>query len=105
MPIAFDSLHLAITWLLEPVIIILVLAVIIAVLEAGLTIGERLFGLKAMRASQQPQAVVKLARHRLERADLLSRIPPMLGLMATIIRSGLAWRHWGKATRPSWRRQ
>ncbi|MBL8504982.1 MotA/TolQ/ExbB proton channel family protein [Methylobacillus glycogenes] len=88
MPIAFDSLHLAITWLLEPVIIILVLAVIIAVLEAGLTIGERLFGLKAMRASQQPQAVVKLARHRLERADLLSRIPPMLGLMATIIPLG-----------------
>ena len=33
-------------------------------------------------------AVQRVARHRLERADLLARIPPMLGLMATIIPLG-----------------
>ncbi|MCB5185507.1 MotA/TolQ/ExbB proton channel family protein [Methylobacillus gramineus] len=88
MPFDLDNLHHAITWLLKPVIIILVISVIIAVLEAGLTLGERLFGLRQMRASGNIDAVTKLARHRLERADLLSRIPPMLGLMATIIPLG-----------------
>ena len=88
MSFELDSLHHAITWLLKPVIIILALSVIIAVLEAGLAVGERLFGLKAMRNSGNTDAVVRLARHRLERADLLSRIPPMLGLMATIIPLG-----------------
>lgn len=87
---SFDltSLHSAITWLLKPVIIILALAVAIAVLEAGLAIGERLFGLKQMRVSGNADAVTKIARHRLERADFLARIPPMLGLMATIIPLG-----------------
>ena len=32
--------------------------------------------------------IQRVARHRLERADLLARIPPMLGLMATIIPLG-----------------
>ena len=88
MSFELDSLHHAITWLLKPVIMILMLSVIIAVLEAGLALGERLFGLQAMRSSGNIDAVTKLARHRLERADLLSRIPPMLGLMATIIPLG-----------------
>lgn len=82
------NLHSAITWLLKPVIIILILAVIIAVLEAGLAIGERLFGLRQFRQSGNADAVIKIARHRLERADFLARIPPMLGLMATIIPLG-----------------
>ncbi|HZV99222.1 MAG TPA: MotA/TolQ/ExbB proton channel family protein [Methylophilaceae bacterium] len=87
---AFDltSLHSAVTWLLKPVIFILALAVAIAVLEAGLAIGERLFGLKQMRVSGNADAVTRIARHRLERADFLARIPPMLGLMATIIPLG-----------------
>lgn len=87
MSINLNSLHSAITWLLEPVIIILVAAVVIAVLEAGLAIGERLFGLKQLRNAGE-QALLKVARKRLERADFLARIPPMLGLMATIIPLG-----------------
>lgn len=82
------TLHYAITWLLEPVIILLSLAVALAVLEAGLAVGERLRGLQRMRASRDAEAVTHLARHRLERADFLARIPPMLGLMATIIPLG-----------------
>lgn len=88
MSLDLTSLHSAVTWLLKPVIIILALAVAIAVLEAGLAIGERLFGLKQMRVSGNADAVTKIARHRLERADFLARIPPMLGLMATIIPLG-----------------
>jgi biopolymer transport protein ExbB/TolQ len=83
-----NDLHTAVTWLLEPVIVILALAVAIAIIETGLAIGERFFGLARMRASGDANAVTKLARHRLERADLLARIPPMLGLMATIIPLG-----------------
>lgn len=84
----FNTLHHAITWLLQPVILLLALAVALAVLEAGLAIGERLSGLRKMRASGDAEAVTHLARHRLERADFLARIPPMLGLMATIIPLG-----------------
>ena len=84
----FNTLHHAITWLLQPVILLLALAVALAVLEAGLAIGERLRGLRKMRASGDAEAVTHLARHRLERADFLARIPPMLGLMATIIPLG-----------------
>ncbi|HSI22258.1 MAG TPA: MotA/TolQ/ExbB proton channel family protein [Methylophilaceae bacterium] len=83
-----STLHHAITWLLQPVIFLLALAVALAVLEAGLAIGERLRGLKRMRAAGDADAVMHLARHRLERADFLARIPPMLGLMATIIPLG-----------------
>lgn len=83
-----NSLHHAITWLIEPVILLLSLAVALAVLEAGLAVGERLSGLRKMRTSGNAEAVTHLARHRLERADFLARIPPMLGLMATIIPLG-----------------
>jgi biopolymer transport protein ExbB/TolQ len=82
-----NTLHAAITTLLTPVIGILIASVAFAVLESGIAIGERLYGLRQMRQSAS-DAVIKTARHRLERADLLARIPPMLGLMATIIPLG-----------------
>jgi biopolymer transport protein ExbB/TolQ len=83
-----NMLHHLIIWLLEPVVALLALAVALAILEAGLAIGERLRGLARMRSAGNADAVIHLARHRLERADLLARIPPMLGLMATIIPLG-----------------
>lgn len=88
MSLDLNSLHSAVIWLLKPVIVILAIAVVIAILEAGLALGERLFGLRQMRNSGNAEAVIRLARHRLERADFLARIPPMLGLMATIIPLG-----------------
>jgi biopolymer transport protein ExbB/TolQ len=81
-------LHEAVTWLLAPALAALVLACAIAALEAGLAVGERLQGLARMRAAGDVAAIQRVARHRLERADLLARIPPMLGLMATIIPLG-----------------
>ncbi len=47
-----------------------------------------LWGLARLRAGGDARRVQLIARHRLERADLLARIPPMLGLMATIIPLG-----------------
>ena len=57
-------------------------------LEAGLAVGERFSGLAKLKAAGDVLRVQTIARHRLERADLLARIPPMLGLMATIIPLG-----------------
>lgn len=81
-------LHEAVTWLLTPALLALVAACAIALAEAGLALGERLWGLRRLAAVGDVMAVQRVARHRLERADLLARIPPMLGLMATIIPLG-----------------
>jgi len=85
---SFHWLHDAVTWLLWPAMFTLLLGCVIAVVEAGLAAGERFWGLAQMRESGNILRVQAVARRRLERADLLARIPPMLGLMATIIPLG-----------------
>ena len=87
-PLSFAWLHDAVTWLLTPALAALLLACAIALIEAGLAVGERLSGLARLQAAGDVARVQAVARHRLERADLLARIPPMLGLMATIIPLG-----------------
>ena len=86
--LSFAWLHDAVTWLLAPALAALLLACAIALIEAGIATGERFYGLARLRASGDALRVQRVARHRLERADLLARIPPMLGLMATIIPLG-----------------
>ena len=81
-------LHQAVTWLLAPALAALIFGCAAAAAETGIALGERLRGLARLRAAGDPQRVQIVARHRLERADLLARIPPMLGLMATIIPLG-----------------
>lgn len=85
---SFAWLHDAVTWLLTPALAALILACAIAAIEAGIAVGERFGGLARLRTAGDVGALQKVARHRLERADLLARIPPMLGLMATIIPLG-----------------
>jgi len=87
-PLSFAWLHDAVTWLLTPALAALMLACAIALIEAGIAVGERFAGLAKLQASGDVARVQAVARHRLERADLLARIPPMLGLMATIIPLG-----------------
>jgi biopolymer transport protein ExbB/TolQ len=86
--LSFAWLHDAVTWLLTPALAALMLACAIALIEAGIAVGERFSGLARLKASGDVLRVQTVARHRLERADLLARIPPMLGLMATIIPLG-----------------
>jgi len=86
--LSFTWLHDAVTWLLTPALFALLAACAIAVIEAGLAVGERFGGLARLQAAGDLLRVQTVARHRLERADLLARIPPMLGLMATIIPLG-----------------
>lgn len=85
---SFTWLHGAVTWLLTPALAALLLACAIGLIEAGIAVGERWYGLARLKASGDLLRVQAIARHRLERADLLARIPPMLGLMATIIPLG-----------------
>lgn len=85
---SFAWLHQTVTWLLAPALAALLFGCLVAVVEAGLAAGERFGGLARLRAAGSLPTIQAVARRRLERADLLARIPPMLGLMATIIPLG-----------------
>ncbi len=71
-----------------PTLVLLLVACAIALLEAGIAVGERFHGLAKLGACGDVAQLESIARRRLERADLLARLPPMLGLMATIIPLG-----------------
>ena len=86
--LSLDWLHAMVSYLLPPALWALLLACAVAVFDLAVALGERLRGLRQLRAAGQPQPALALARRRLERADLLARLPPMLGLMATIIPLG-----------------
>lgn len=86
--LSFSWLHSVVSWLMVPALAALLIACAIALVEAGVAVGERFHGLTKLRAGGNVSQVQSVARHRLERADLLARIPPMLGLMATIIPLG-----------------
>ena len=86
--LSYAWLHDAVSWLLTPSLAALLVGCAIALIESGIAVGERFHGLARLRDAGNVEHVQKIARHRLERADLLARIPPMLGLMATIIPLG-----------------
>lgn len=81
-------MHLAVEWLLQPVIYILLFVVIATLWEAGTAIGERFGGLQKLKATNNIANIEILARKRIERADLIARVGPMLGLMGTLIPLG-----------------
>ena len=74
--------------LLEPAIIALLLLVALALWELGLALGERTGGLRRMVNAGNADALARRARRRIDRADLLARVGPMLGLMGTLIPLG-----------------
>ncbi|QWP76311.1 MotA/TolQ/ExbB proton channel family protein [Lysobacter sp. K5869] len=86
--IHFDWLHHLIARLLPLALAVLLLACAAALIEAGLALGERWRGLRLLELGGDADRVERLARRRIERCDLLARVPPMLGLMATIIPLG-----------------
>lgn len=75
-------------WLLTPVLLLLMTAVAVAIWEAGIGVAERWLALPRLRRSGSAPAVTALGRRRIERADLLARVGPMLGLMGTLIPLG-----------------
>ncbi|TVP58969.1 MAG: flagellar motor protein MotA [Halomonadaceae bacterium] len=75
-------------WLLQPVIIALLGLVILALWESGLAFGERTGGLRRLVAAGEGEQLARLAHRRIDRADLIARVGPMLGLMGTLIPLG-----------------
>jgi hypothetical protein len=86
--LSFQFLHEAVSWLLHPVVYGLFLFVALALWESGLALGERFGGLEKLAAGNDGHAITAIGRRRIERADLLARIGPMLGLMGTLIPLG-----------------
>jgi len=80
--------HELVRWLLVPVLAALLLLVAIAVWEIGLAAGECLRGLARLRQHATAGEIEFYGRRRIERADILARVAPMLGLMGTLIPLG-----------------
>ncbi|WP_048305921.1 MotA/TolQ/ExbB proton channel family protein [Halomonas sp. PR-M31] len=75
-------------WLLTPVILALLVLVALSLWETGLAIGERSGGIRRLVAARRIDRLTTRARRAIDRADLLARIGPMLGLMGTLIPLG-----------------
>lgn len=85
--LSLGIMHSITTWLLEPVVWGLLLFVVLAVYESGLAIGERFGGIKRLSRRGQ-RALLEAGKRRIERADFITRLAPMLGLMGTLIPLG-----------------
>lgn len=84
IPLAHDLVR----WLLVPTIGLLLALVALALWETGQAVGERARGLRRLRARGRLELVEAAGRRRIERADVLARVAPMLGLMGTLIPLG-----------------
>jgi len=81
-------IHAGVGWLLEPVLAALAALVALAVWEVGQALGEGLGGIRRLRGAGDAQVAGRMGRRRIERADLIARVGPMLGLMGTLIPLG-----------------
>ncbi|WP_019593751.1 MotA/TolQ/ExbB proton channel family protein [Thioalkalivibrio sp. ALM2T] len=86
--ITMNLMDTVVSWLLQPVIVGLLVLVAVAVWELGLALGERSGGVRRLELRGDAERLAWLARRRIDRADLLARIGPMLGLMGTLIPLG-----------------
>ncbi|MFP3873053.1 MAG: MotA/TolQ/ExbB proton channel family protein [Thiohalophilus sp.] len=85
---SIQLMHYAVDWLLQPVIFCLLFVVLVALWEIGIAIAERFGGFNKLYRQGDQGQIERLGRKRIERADLLARIGPMLGLMGTLIPLG-----------------
>ena len=83
-----DIMDSMVSYLLEPVIIALLALIALALWETGLAIGERTGGLQRMIQNGDTNSIAARAQRRIDRADLIARIGPMMGLMGTLIPLG-----------------
>ena len=81
-------MHEFVSLLLYPIIVVLGCMMVLAVWEVGIAIGERVWGLKQLPDNINRKIFEQIAKRRLERTDILTRVSPMLGLMGTLIPLG-----------------
>jgi len=85
---SLELMHLITSWLLQPVVWGLLFFTALAIYELGLALGERFTVIPALVTAQQRRKLVEQGKKRIERADFITRIAPMLGLMGTLIPLG-----------------
>lgn len=85
---SLDLMHLITSYLLQPVIWGLLFFVGLSFYELGLAIAERFSTIKKLVQGQHKQQLIEQGKKRIERADFITRIAPMLGLMGTLIPLG-----------------
>ncbi|MBQ0797039.1 MotA/TolQ/ExbB proton channel family protein [Zhongshania sp.] len=86
--ISLGIMHQITSLLLTPVIWALLFFVGLAIYEIGISIGERFGGIARLRDTGNREALLHAGKRRIERADFLTRLAPMLGLMGTLIPLG-----------------
>ncbi len=86
--ISVGLMHQITSILLEPVSWALLFFVAFSLYEVGITIGERTVEIKRLIKTNNNSFVLSHAKRRIERADFLTRLAPMLGLMGTLIPLG-----------------
>ena len=86
--LSLEIMHRLTQWLLTPVVCLLLLFVALALYEVGLAIGERFGGIARLQHGNDSLALMRHGRRRIERADFITRLAPMLGLMGTLIPLG-----------------
>jgi biopolymer transport protein ExbB/TolQ len=86
--ISVGLMHQISALLLEPVSWALIFFVVFSLYEIGITIGERVIEIKRLIKTNDMTLVLNVAKKRIERADFITRLAPMLGLMGTLIPLG-----------------
>jgi MotA/TolQ/ExbB proton channel family len=82
-----EWVHAVVPLLLYPVIACLLGCLVLACVDGGVLLGE-LAHLRRPHPPGELSVIERRARRRIERADILTRLSPMLGLMATLISLG-----------------
>lgn len=85
---SLNLMHQITSLLLEPVVWGLMFLLLLSVWEIGLACGERWGGLQRLLKGGDPSHALAQGRRRIERADFITRLSPMLGLMGTLIPLG-----------------
>lgn len=86
--ISVGLMHQISSLLLEPVSWALIFFVVLSLYEIGISIGERFFEIKRLIKTNDTLMVLNFAKKRIERADFITKLAPMLGLMGTLIPLG-----------------
>jgi biopolymer transport protein ExbB/TolQ len=86
--ISLGLMHQISSLLLEPVSWALLFFVAFSIYEIGITIGEGTVEIKRLIKTNNTSLVLNTAKKRIERADFITRLAPMLGLMGTLIPLG-----------------
>lgn len=86
--VSLNLMHQLTSVLLEPVVWALLFFILLALYESGLALGERLGGIRRLVQNGDQALLTQVGKRRIERADFITRIAPMLGLMGTLIPLG-----------------